>query len=69
MFEVVLAYGPSVLVDAHDYEIDADGDLVFWNDMDDGSVEECGRFVAGSFVGVHTVEVEDDEEVEEVDAE
>lgn len=64
MFEVVLRFDENVLVDAHDYEFDEDGDLVFYNEMEDGSVEECGRFNGGDVVGVHTVEVEDDEEVE-----
>lgn len=65
MFAVVRDYQPDVLVDASDYEIDEDGDLVFWDEMDDGELVESGRFCAGTFVGVHTVELIDEGEDED----
>lgn len=73
MFLVAMSYSDDLFVDADDYEVDEDGDLVFLvedeNDefeSEDGLVE-VARVAAGKWDAVVPVEVEDDEEEVEVE--
>ena len=73
MFCVVMSFSDDLFVDAEDYEVDEDGDLVFLNtdeedeyESEDGMVE-VGRVPAGKWDAVVAVEAEDDDEEVEVE--
>lgn len=69
MFMVVMSYdADDLFVDADDYEVDEDGDLVFLNADEDAEFEsedgmvEVGRAVAGKWDAVVSVECEEEED-------
>lgn len=75
MFMVVMNFGEDLFVDAEDYAVDADGDLVFLNedvddefDSEDGMVETA-RVVAGQWAAVVPAAAEDDDDDEDEDDE
>lgn len=66
MFMVVMSFSEDVFVEADDYEVDEDGDLVFSavhedEDGEDISVE-VGRFKEAAWGAVVAIEAEDDED-------
>lgn len=72
MFMVVMSFSDDELyVDAEDYEVDEDGDLVFLNADEDDEFEsedgmvEVARVVSGAWNAVVSAECEDDEDDED----
>lgn len=67
----VTQYGhEDMLVEADDYDVDEDGDLVFWAlDEEDDELVEVGRFVEGGWTSVVLAadEVDEDELDEDLD--
>lgn len=68
MFSVILYGHEDVEIVADEYEVDEDGDLVFWADEGDDELVEIARFREGAWSGVSQV-AEDDEEEDEVKVE
>lgn len=69
MFMVVMTFSEDVFVDADDYEVDEDGDLVFSTVREDDDGEdisvETGRFKEDVWAAVLEVEPEEDEDTDE----
>lgn len=63
MFLVIMQFCDDLMVEADEYEVDEDGDMVFWSvvDEDDDEMVEVGRVKDGCWAAVFTAEEDEAE--------